>query len=177
MILLAISGSLKASSVNTAVLLAVENLTPADTHFHWCNGIGGLPHFNPDEDREGMQPHAAVAAWRNQLEKANAVIVCTPEYALGVPGSLKNALDWIVSSGGFVGKPVSIISASPMDSGGDKAHASLVLTLGMMGAKIIDDASLTIPFIKTKMDAKGTVTDPHLLSLLNRALLALIRSV
>lgn len=152
----------------------MEELTGKDIGFNYFNGLADLPHFNSDNDKADMAPHPAVAYWRNQLKQADAVIICTPEYAMGVPGVLKNALDWIVSTGEFVGKPTSVISASPMPDGGDKANASLLLTLKMMDAVITEDAVLTIGFVKTKMDGNNVLTDENTLIRLKAVLNALV---
>ncbi len=170
---LAISGSLRTVSANTTILEVIERLIPAHISFSYFKGLDGLPYFNPDNDREGMKPNDAIVDWRSNLKQASAVIICTPEYALGVPGVLKNALDWIVSSGEFIDKPIAIISASPMHTGGDKAHASLMLTLGMMSANILERASFTIPFVKTKINAQGEITDNATLQNLQAAVYAI----
>jgi len=87
-------------------------------------GLDDLPHFSPD--RDGDDPPRSVGRLRELLRTADGVLIGTPEYAFGVPGALKNALDWTVSSGEFDGKPVAAISASPLYTGGAKAHASLL---------------------------------------------------
>lgn len=84
------------------------------------------------------------------------------KYGNGVPGVLKNALDWLVSTTVFMNKPTAVISASPSPMGGDKAHASLLLTLTMINAKIVDRAALIIPYITMKMNKAGTITDSEL---------------
>ncbi|UZJ30351.1 NADPH-dependent FMN reductase [Streptomyces endophytica] len=108
--LVALSGSLRARSSNGAVLNSALTLWdgPATTA-----DIGALPHFNPDLDGEDATPPAAVAALRTAVASADALLVVSPEYAHGVPGVLKNALDWLVSSGEVVHKPVAVITASP----------------------------------------------------------------
>jgi NAD(P)H-dependent FMN reductase len=90
--ILAISGSLRAASSNTAVLQAAIELAPPDVEIVRCDGLSELPHFNPDLD-DANAP-APVANWRAQLKAADGVLISSPEYAHGVPGSLKNALDW-----------------------------------------------------------------------------------
>jgi chromate reductase len=112
-----------------------------------------------------------VINWRKQLKNADAVLICTPEYAFGVPGSLKNALDWTVSSGEFVDKPVALVTASSV---GTNAHASLLLTLGAISAKVADDAALLIPFVRTKVNSDGSITDAEILASLQKVLDALI---
>ena len=141
--ILAISGSLRKSSTNTALLHAAANLAPSHVTVIYYEGLNDLPHFNPEIDMDIVM--APVELWRSQLKAADAVLICTPEYAKGVPGVLKNALDWIVSSGEFMNKPVAVISASPTPWGGEYAHDSIVLTLTMMDAKIAEDATLTVP--------------------------------
>jgi chromate reductase, NAD(P)H dehydrogenase (quinone) len=88
------------------------------------------------------------------------VLICTPEYANGVPGVLKNALDWVVSSGEFMYKPTAVITASPSPLGGEKAHDSLILTLTIMTAKIVEGGTLKIPFFTKKVNPQGELTDP-----------------
>ncbi|MFC5649234.1 NADPH-dependent FMN reductase [Paenibacillus solisilvae] len=157
--ILTISGSLRAQSSNSALLQGIAALAPGHFRFTDYNGLGDLPHFNPDLDGDGDLPHAAVSDLRAQLKLADAVILCTPEYANGVPGVLKNALDWIVSSGEFVHKPTAVISASPNPLGGDKAHASLLLTLTMMTASIVENGRLMVPFVRSKVSSEGVITD------------------
>jgi chromate reductase, NAD(P)H dehydrogenase (quinone) len=120
-------------------------------------GIGNLPHFNPELDNEIPLP--SVRDWRTQLQQADGIIFCTPEYAHGIPGVLKNALDWIVSSGEFMHKPTAVISASPAPDGGRKAHAALVQTLKVMMAEIVS-GSMCIPAVSAKLNDRGELTDP-----------------
>src|ERR1041385_679915 len=95
--ILAISGSLRASSSNTALLQAAAELVPEDVEVVLYEGLGDLPHFNPDLDGETVAP--AVSGWRSKLRDADGVVFSVPEYAHGVPGVLKNSLDWVVGSG------------------------------------------------------------------------------
>jgi len=103
-------------------------------------GLGSLPHFNPDLD-DG-EPPRTVRSFRDLLRSAQGVIICSPEYAHGVPGSLKNALDWLVSDGTLVGKPVVIITTAP--TRGEFAHAQLMETLRTMSWNVLENASLTL---------------------------------
>jgi chromate reductase len=155
MLILAISGSLRAASVNTSLLRTIARLAPAGVAVELYGGLDDLPHFSPERDSE--TPPVAVAALRNQLQAADAVLICTPEYAHGVPGVLKNMLDWVVSSGEFVDKPTGVITAS---TEGEFAHASLLETLRMVSANRVDGASLHIPFARTKIAGDGNITDP-----------------
>lgn len=146
----------------------------ADAHIEFSiyNGLDQLPHFNPDLDNE--TPPAEIFKWRQQLKVADAILICTPEYAFGVPGSLKNALDWTVSSGDFVDKPTALITASSVGSNG---HAALLLTLGAISAKVADDAKLLIPFVRTKVSADGSITDAEVLASFDKVLNALVSSI
>lgn len=149
--IIGISGSLRMDSSNTNVLRALGTCLPAGTSFGMYEGIGHLPHFNPELDKEGSIPAESVKAFRGLLKDADGLVICSPEYAAGVPGVLKNALDWIVSSGELVNKPVAAISASPAHSGGQIALASLVGTLRIMTAITPDELTLSIPFISKKL--------------------------
>lgn len=112
--------------------------------FEFFRGIADLPHFNPDIDREEDVPPLAVAAWRAAIRDADGIVISCPEYAHGLPGSFKNALDWLVSSGEFMEKPTLLLNASP--SGGQFAQSALAETLRMIGA-IVLEASPVTPFL------------------------------
>ncbi|OAB38691.1 flavoprotein [Paenibacillus macquariensis subsp. defensor] len=155
--ILAISGSLRQKSSNTALMNAIIALSSESMSFNTYRGLGDLPHFNPDIDID--EGPATVQELRSQLKEADGVLICTPEYGNGVPGVLKNALDWIVSSGEFVNKPTAVISASPTPMGGDKAHASILLTLKMINAVIVDGGTMMIPHITLKFNQDGVITD------------------
>lgn len=156
--ILAISGSLRKNSTNTGLLLACKSISNENIKFTIYDGLGNLPHFNPDHDDENTPD--SVYDFRRKLKEADGVLICTPEYANGVPGVLKNALDWVVSSGEFMYKPTAVISASPSQFGGDRAHDSLVLTLSIMTAKIVEGGTLKVPFVTKKVNPQGELTDP-----------------
>ena len=133
--IIAISGSLRARSSNLALLRAAVAMAPEGMEVVIFDGLASLPHFNPDEDEEGTTPPAPVAALRTLLADAGGIVISTPEYAHGLPGSLKNMLDWLVSDGALVDKPVAILSASPI--GGQFAQASLVEILTTMNWRVL----------------------------------------
>ena len=130
--IIAICGSLRARSSNLALLRAAAKIAPEVQIYE---GLASLPHFNPDDDEEGATPPHTVAALRALLAEADGILISTPEYAHGLPGSLKNMLDWLVSDGALVDKPVAILSASPV--GGQFAQASLVETLRTMNWRVV----------------------------------------
>jgi NAD(P)H-dependent FMN reductase len=172
--ILAISGSLRASSSNTTILRALAGLAPPDIEVTLYHALADLPHFSPDLD--GPNPPPPVEYVRGLIQKAGGVIICTPEYAYGMPGALKNLLDWTVSSGEFFDKPVATISASPGALGGEKAHAALLLTLSALAAKPVEDGKLTIPLVRTKLNDQGELTDPATIQALKTMLLALAQA-
>ncbi|MDJ1497736.1 NADPH-dependent FMN reductase [Cytophagaceae bacterium DM2B3-1] len=172
--ILAIPGSPRKNSSNKAILQFTRTLFPSDSTFILYEGLADLPHFNPDLD--GGQVEDSVAQLRHELKIADAVLICTPEYAYGVPGSLKNALDWIVSSGEFMKKPTSVISASPSFMGGDKAFASLTLTLTVMDAHLVEGSSLMIGSVAQKLSETGEVTDSDTITTLKQVVKNLIQA-
>jgi chromate reductase len=152
---LAISGSLRRQSANGFILKALSLMAPQLARFTFYEGLEDLPPFNPDK----AQDVPAVLHFRQLLSNADAVMICTPEYAFGVPGVLKNALDWVVSTGEFNEKPVAAISASPLTSGGDKALESLLHTLTALGTIKDEHSSLSISAVKKKINGAGEITD------------------
>jgi chromate reductase len=150
----AISGSLRLGSSNHAILNALGKMMPPNVNYTIYNGVSEIPAFDPGLDNDS--PPAAVAELRRQLAEANGIIICTPEYAYGIPGALKNALDWTVSSASFSGKPTALITAS---TGGETAHEALIKVLGAIDADLIKDATLLISFIRSKMDSEGNIKD------------------
>jgi NAD(P)H-dependent FMN reductase len=159
--LLAISGSLRAVSLNTALLDAAARLAPRNLTVARYRGLDELPHFNPDLD--GDVPPPAVAWLRAQIKAADGLLISTPEYARGIPGSFKNALDWLVSYVDFVDKPVALFNASQRAT---DAQAALRLVLATMSVRVLDTASITVPLLGAGLDTPGTdaaariATDP-----------------
>jgi chromate reductase len=154
--ILAISGSLREGSSNTQILKLLGTWLPGNINYIIYNGMGSLPHFNPPGE-DDILPNT-VQQLHNQLNAADAVIICTPEYAFGLPGSFKNLLDWTVGTGNFVDKPVAVITAS---SQGTYAHPALLTILGAISANIVEGATLLISFIRAKMDKDGQITDEN----------------
>jgi chromate reductase len=152
--ILAISGSLRAGSSNHPILNYLGKIAPAGTNYTIYDGLAQIPHFDPDLDNDNRA--ATITAFRKLIAAADGVIICTPEYAFGVPGTLKNALDWTVSSGSLSEKPLALITAS---TGGENAHAALLLILGALNAKVTKETTLLISFIRSKMDGNGDITD------------------
>jgi chromate reductase, NAD(P)H dehydrogenase (quinone) len=152
---LAISGSLRAKSSNTSVLTAAAQLAPAGMDVVLYDGLAGLPHFNPYLDTD--DPPVPVRALRREIGSCRGLLLCSPEYARGVAGTMKNALDWLVGSLEFPDKPVAVINASPRAT---HADAHLRLTLTTMSARLVEAASITLPLLGRDLDADGIVADP-----------------
>jgi NAD(P)H-dependent FMN reductase len=168
--ILAISGSLRACSSNAELLRAAALVAGPSWTFDFYDGLGTLPHFNPDLDAEGSTPPEPVRDLRARVAAADAVLICSPEYAHGVPGSLKNALDWMVSDAAMIGKPIGLLNASARSI---FAHPQLAETLRTMSTRVIEGASITVPLEGRRLDAAGIAADPALAARLRGALDAL----
>lgn len=152
--ILAICGSTRSKSSNLNLIHAIKEIFRDKVEFELYLSIAELPHFNPDLDNE--MPAESVTKFRSKVKAADGVLVCTPEYAMGVPGTLKNAIDWTVSSAEFSHKPVALITASSV---GEKGHQSLLETLKIIECDIDEKTQLLIPFIKTKINSEAKITD------------------
>ena len=166
--ILAISGSLRRASSNSALIEAAARLAPDAVEVWIYSGLAELPPFNPDLD--GDSAPEAVARFRAALQASDAVLISSPEYAHGVPGVVKNALDWVVGSGELIDKPIALINASRRAT---HAWASLAETLRIMSALVILDASITIALDGSTLDANGFVADAALSAALLSAIEAL----
>jgi NAD(P)H-dependent FMN reductase len=173
-VILAISGSLRARSSNTEVLRAAAALAPLGASISLFDGLAELPHFNPDLDAEGAVLPPAVQRLREQVGAADALLICSPEYAHGVPGSLKNALDWLVSGSEIPYKPVVLLNAS---SRSRHAQASLAETLRTMSTLIVTDGPIDVPLDGRRLDANAIVEMPDLANRIRAAWTALIAAV
>lgn len=166
--ILTISGSLRAVSSNGAALDAAALLAGPGAQVQRYEGLAELPHFNPDLDVEPAPP--AVARLRDALAAADAVLLSVPEYAHGVPGAFKNALDWVVGSGELVGKPVGLLNTSPRAM---HAQTSLQETLRTMSADLRPDACVEVPISGRVLQAEAIAVAPALAAPIRAALDAL----
>jgi NAD(P)H-dependent FMN reductase len=141
--ILAISGSLQRSSANTEILQVALDVAPSPIDVVLFVGIGEIPPYNPDLD-DDRAPESA-SAFRTLVHHADAVVIATPEYAHGMPGTLKNALDWLVGSGELYDKPVVVVSAVSVPERGQYARDSLVQTLEAQGAVVLASRPVLIP--------------------------------
>ena len=168
--ILGISGSLRSNSSASAILNVVSRSVPSQVEFTIYNDLAEIPAF--DDSNEIPEP---VADFIKILSEADGVFFVIPEYAFGVPGALKNALDWTVSSStAFPDKPVALITAA---TGGDKAHAAFLLTLKAISTKIPEGATLLISFVRSKLNEKNEVKDPATLDSIKNVINSLIEAI
>jgi NAD(P)H-dependent FMN reductase len=172
--ILAISGSLRDRSSNSEVLRAAARLALPNMAFEFYSSLGALPHFNPDLDAIGSVAPPTVATLRAAVDSADALLISSPEYAHGVPGSLKNALDWLVSGHEIPGKPIGLLTTSRHSV---HARASLSETLRTMSTRVIEGANVVVPLDGRRLDANAIVSDPELADIIRAALMALDSAV
>jgi chromate reductase, NAD(P)H dehydrogenase (quinone) len=156
--ILAISGSLRDQSTNSRLLRAAQLIalddTTIDLTIDLYGELGALPHFNPDLDED--DPPAIVGRLRDAIGSADALMICSPEYAHGVPGTLKNALDWLVASRQMPGKIVALVNASARST---HAHAQLAETLRTMATNVL---SFTIALDGRRIDEHAMAADAEI---------------
>jgi len=164
---LALPGSLRAASINAALCRAAARLAPPGQRITVWGDLGLLPLFNPDF--EDAPPHA-VARFRAAIGGADALLIASPEYAHGISGAMKNALDWLVSYEAFVAKPVAVINSSARAR---HAHESLLEVLKTMSATVVDEASVTVPLLGSCTTEDAMLSTPAVASQIRSALIAL----
>lgn len=153
-----VSGSTRAGSTNTAALRTAAALAVPGVEATLWERLVDVPAFVPED---GAEPPAVVAELRDLLGSADAVVFCTPEYAGTLPGSLKNAVDWLVGSGELYRKPVAWINVGAPGRGGG-AEATLATVLGYVDAEVVEPACVRIPIARDLVGANGTVHDPNI---------------
>lgn len=168
--ILAICGSTRQVSANLQIIKALETMAGNAWELTPYTSLTQLPYFNQDVTDDEVAP--SVKHFRQAIEAADAVLICTPEYVFSLPGILKNALEWTVSTTVFSDKSTVLVTAS---SSGEKAHESLVLVMKTLGVKTTDEACLWIPGVKSKLDAEGHVIDEALVTQLEKLVDALNR--
>lgn len=148
-----ISGSLRASSTNTILLSAATKLPIEGAQLAISRLLGDLPLFNPDLE---VANEPSVLQWTQVMRSADGIVLCTPEYARGYPGALKNAFDWLVGGDGFVEKPFMFLSAS---SRAQLSKSSLTTVLETMSGVYMQQADATIPLLGTQLTVEDILVD------------------
>ena len=169
--ILALSGSLRAASINSMILRAAARLAPRDVDVSVFTGLGELPLFNPDL-QESLPP--SVLSFQRAVARADALLIASPEYAHGVTGTIKNALDWLVGFEPFACKFVAVLNTSPRAHHADDA---LRETLRTMAALIVEPASICVPLLGAGLDEPGIVATPAIADTVRACLRALERAV
>jgi|SRR5690348_12809785 len=166
------SGSIRAQASNTALIGAVAMLAPPGVAVTVYQDLARLPHFNPDDERDDLPP--VVANLRALVGDVDGIVISTPEYAHGLPGSFKNALDWLVGSITFPGKPVMLLFAS-----GASVHApaSLREILRTMSAVLVPEADVTVELRGRSPRPEDVARDPVVESAVRTGLDAFIRRI
>jgi chromate reductase, NAD(P)H dehydrogenase (quinone) len=172
--ILAISGSLRKHSSNTELLRAAAIVMEGSAEFVIYKGLARLPHFNPDLDHDGAELPPAIVDLRRELDQADALIISSPEYAHGVPGSLKNALDWLVSGSEIVGKPTGLLNASAR---AEHAHSALGEILRTMSAALVDEAIAVIGIDGLQIQGEQLAADYSIAGQIQEAVASLIVSI
>lgn len=168
----AISGSTKQHSSNESILKYISINFQDLLEVDFYEGIERLPHFNPDHDNEHVAE--TVKDFRRRIVQADAVIICTPEYVFSLPGSLKNAIEWNVSTTNFSNKPVAFIVAA---ASGEKAFEALDLIMTTIESRIAESAKLLIKGVKGKVSPKGIIHDSRAEDCIRKLVTSLIQSV
>lgn len=150
--LLAINGSASQRSSNERLIDNLADLVKDHFDVVIYDRLKTLPHFDPQ--LSGDNPPEAVVEFRDQVAKADCVVICTPEYIFSIPSGLKNALEWCVATTVFSDKPTGIITAS---AHGEKGHDELRLIMNTIMAKFTDDTTLLIAGIKGKITDHGEI--------------------
>ncbi|OGU22869.1 MAG: FMN reductase [Hydrogenophilales bacterium RIFOXYD1_FULL_62_11] len=161
---LAISGSLRKASLNTALLRAAARIAPPGIEVVLYHSLGELPLFNPDIEASEPVP---VVTFREHILASDALLIASPEYAHGVTGAIKNALDWMVGNETLVNKPVALLNASPRAT---HAQAALREIVSTMSARLVDEACITIPILGSGFSEDDIVQRPDIKSALLTAL-------
>lgn len=150
----AICGSTRMKSANLSILQYIANKAADQLEVEIYNDLASLPHFNPDLDKD--EAPEIIEGLRSKIKNAGGVIICTPEYVFSLPGALKNAIEWCVSTTIFSEKPVALITAS---ASGVNAHESLQLVMKTIGADVREETQLLIQGAKGKINMEGEIID------------------
>lgn len=170
----AIIGSANTDSANLKVVEFFARLTERELEIVVYTDLKKLPHFDPE--LSAKNPPAPILALRKEIENADGVLICTPEYIFSIPSGLKNAIEWCIATTVFSDKPTALITAS---ASGLKGHEELQLIMKTAMASFTDQTSLLIQGIKGKINERGEITDAttrHKLSELARAFISHLKS-
>lgn len=169
--ILGISGSLRRASGNSRLLAAVAACSPEGVAFEIADCLDRLPHFNPDVDPNDSE---VVSVWVRQVKAADGIVISTPEYARGYPGTLKNALDWLVPTDAHIDRPFVLMNASARST---VAQRTLVTVLETMSGIHIEPATTTIPLLGKDVTSAGVLENPEWRDKIERSLDLFVREI
>ena len=149
-----IVGSASKNSANQKLVDSFADLSQDDFNVTIFNELKTLPHFDPELSIDS--PPKLIADFRSAIDRADGIIICTPEYVFSIPSGLKNAIEWCVSTTVFSDKPIGLITAS---ADGRKTHQELQLIMKTIMTKFTDETTLLIQGVKGKINEKGIITD------------------
>ncbi len=149
-----IIGSPSRNSANQKLIENIADFTKDELSLRVFNNLKTLPHFDPELSTDN--PPKTILEFRNAIEKADGIIICTPEYVFSIPSGLKNAIEWCVSTTVFSDKPIGIITAS---ADGRKGHLDLQLIMKTVMTEFTSDTTLLIQGIKSKVSETGEIKD------------------
>lgn len=174
---LGISGSLRAGSHNTSLLRAAGELLPPGVELELWSELKAVPPYDQDDDVQPAPP--PVAALREAVADADAVLFATPEYNSSVPGVLKNALDWVsrpLRTNALRNKPVAVVGASTGAFGAVWSQAELRKVLAAIGARVVE-GEVAVGHAPSRFDESGGLTDDEIRSQLEELLATLVSEV
>ena len=170
--ILAVSGSTRLNSTNEAILKFIADRYAEVITLELYKDIAKLPHFNPDINDEAVTEE--VKDFRERIAKADGILICSPEYVFSLPGVLKNAIEWTVSTTVFSNKPAAFIIASGV---GEKAYESLLLILITVGAQIGEHAKLLLKGARSKVNGQGEITDQGVVQEIDKLIHSLLQTI
>jgi len=153
----------------------MKEICPKDMSVTVYDQIKEIPIFDPEIDDSNIPD--SVCSLISMMRKSDGVIISTPEYAHGVPGALKNTLDWLVSSDALILKPIVVTSVSTSGLGGVRSHSPLVLILSAMNTNVVVEGSMNIPYAQSKFDESMNLTDNLTKKAIETSLLAMRQAI
>ena len=170
--ILAIIGSASSNSANHKLVEKIASLTSEEFNLIIYNELKTLPHFDPELSAEN--PPKQIIEIRKSIERADGIVICTPEYVFSLPSGLKNLIEWCIATTIFSNKPIGLITAS---ASGQKGHEELQLIIRTTMAKFTDETCLLIQGIKGKFDEHGNLIDNEIKKLLDKFIDALMKLI
>ncbi|UII24241.1 NADPH-dependent FMN reductase [Fulvivirga ligni] len=154
--IIGICGSASQNSGNLAILKFISECMKAEFDIQLIDDLAQFPHFRTELTTENTPEK--ISEFRNAVQEADGIIICSPEYVFSIPSGLKNVLEWCVSTTVFSDKPVALITAS---ASGEKGHEELQLIMKTIQASFTEDSTLLIQGIKGKISKEGEILDQH----------------